>query len=186
MSNSQHWITRATVGCALAAALLAGVSACGSSTPGQGTAGADGAFQPNYGRHHLAGQLDATDSRLSERDERNDDSFFDSIAVDLHRGAEIQVWMRSSEVDPYLHLVGPDRLRVADHDDITEENHNAHLVYVAETEGRYEVIANSYGEGEVGEYTLEILTSRTPSGDPQSGNWPYQESETGNKRARHK
>jgi hypothetical protein len=88
-------------------------------------------------------------------------------------GDMLLIALDSVEFDPYLELVDPDGLIVADDDD-SGGDRNSEIVYELETTGYFTIIARAYGDVGEGEYALlleEVLVEPTPE--------PTEEPETG-------
>ncbi len=70
--------------------------------------------------------------------------------------------MESGEIDPYLHVFGPDDddAQRWQNDDRAGDDHNARIEETAPVGGTYTVWANSHREGETGHYSLRIQTER--------------------------
>jgi len=101
------------------------------------------------------GRLEAGDSTHP-----SDNSFFDEYSFKAGEGYTITVNMTSTEVDPYLHLRGPDGTDIQQHDDIEPgTNLNARITMAAPATGEYTVLANSAAQGETGAYTVTIQTT---------------------------
>jgi hypothetical protein len=79
-------------------------------------------------------------------------------------GDALQIALDSVEFDPYLELVDPDGLIVADDDD-SGGDRNSEIVYELEITGYFTIIARAYGDSGEGEYALsleEVLVEPTP------------------------
>lgn len=93
-----------------------------------------------------------------------DNSYFDAYTFTGRAGQRIDITMSSRQIDTYLILLDPDGRDVAQDDD-GGGGTNSRIVATLPADGTYTVFANSYGEGEVGNYTLQaaIATGQTPS-----------------------
>lgn len=98
---------------------------------------------------------------LEDGDETHPDdgSLYDSYEFEAGRGYTIRVEMRSTDVDSYLFLYGPDDDAIQD-DDGMGEGYDALIVYEAQNAGTWTVLANSSGPGDTGEYALRITTTK--------------------------
>lgn len=123
-------------------------------------------FGPSLVKESHAGELSESDSKLSDRDPENDDSYYDEYEFEAAEGMVITVSLNSDAFDAYLHLLGPDGRRLEDHDDIVEqENTNSRIRCLAPVAGTYSVIANSYDPGETGAYQVELETTKAEESD---------------------
>jgi S1-C subfamily serine protease len=84
-----------------------------------------------------------------------DRSYFNAYTFEGKAGQQIEIDMTSSEVDPYLILLGPDGQDLA-HDDDGGGGSNARLVTALPADGIYTVLANSYRAGETGHYNIRL------------------------------
>ena len=122
-------------------AFLAGVASAAKSAPGSLTLG-----QP------VTGSLDASDPKLP------DSSHFDQWTYAGRQGERIQITLESSEFDAYLILGqqnGGSIQSVAEDDDGAGET-NARITAELPADGTYLILANSYGDGATGAYTLRV------------------------------
>lgn len=92
----------------------------------------------------------------------NDNSFYDIYAFEGKAGQQVTIDMNSEEVDPYLILLDSHQNEIAQDDD-TGGQKNARIVATLPADGTYVVLANSYQEGEAGNYNLKLkaITLRT-------------------------
>ncbi len=94
-----------------------------------------------------------------------DGSFFNSYIFEGQAGQQIQIDMTSRDVDSYLILVGTDNSDFRLDDDDSGGNLNARIVATLPANGRYTILANSFGPEEEGSYTLRLSTvGGSPSG----------------------
>lgn len=122
-------------------ALLAGIAAGAKSSPTSLTLG-----QP------VSGSLDATDPKLP------DSSHYDRYTYSGRAGERIQITLESSAFDAYLVLGredGGDIESIQEDDDGAGET-NARITAELPADGTYLILANSYGEGATGAYTLRV------------------------------
>ncbi len=96
----------------------------------------------------------------------DDGSFFDRIILFLDQGETIRVAMNSSAVDAFLMIVDAGWTEALDGDDDSGVGTNALVDFSAPERNYYWVVANSFGGGETGNYSLTInpLTSSPPQG----------------------
>ena len=91
-----------------------------------------------------------------------DGTLYDVFAFETVAGASIVVTMSSDELQPYLHLMGPDGGQIA-HRGIPEgETGPAELVVVAPQTGEYRVYANGAEPAMRGRYELRIVVEAPP------------------------
>jgi len=89
-----------------------------------------------------------------------DGSLYDEYTFRAAEGMKIVITMDSTELDPYLILLGPDGNKVGENDDVAPpDDTNAKIEMVAPAAGTYRVIANTYEKGQLGAYTLRIQTA---------------------------
>ena len=122
-------------------AFLAGIASAAKSVPGSLSLG-----------QAVTGSLDATDPKLP------DSSHFDQWTYEGRQGERIQITLESSEFDAYLILArqsGGSMESVAEDDDGAGEA-NARITAELPADGTYMILANSYGEGATGAYTLRV------------------------------
>ena len=84
-----------------------------------------------------------------------DGSSYTAYTIDLEAGEELDLTMQSSDFDAYLHLED-DNGNIVGEDDDSAGGSNANLVLIAPTTATYRVIANTFSEGEYGEYVLAV------------------------------
>ncbi len=100
-----------------------------------------------------------------------DNSFFDAYSFEGRAGMRVDIQMNGRGLDPYLILIGPDGEEIGQDDD-SGGSYNARIQAVLPRDGSYLIIANSYGGGESGAYSLLARSSSnsnqvrrsTPSG----------------------
>jgi serine protease Do len=93
-----------------------------------------------------------------------DNSYFNAYTFEGRGGQQIIIDMKSTEIDPYLILLSPEGRDLAQDDD-SGGGTSARIVATLPSNGRYVVLANSYGAGELGNYDIRVGTSRaTPPG----------------------
>ncbi len=97
---------------------------------------------------------------LAEDDETlpDDGSYYDDYPVRAAAGMSISAKLSSYEFDPYVFILDKDSNKIAENDNISDEDRSALAEVTAPYEGVYYIVANSRSPGEVGQYTLEIKT----------------------------
>lgn len=95
------------------------------------------------------GALDSTDVVSTEG------PYADRLTFDATAGQRLRIEMTSSEIDSYLHLLGPDGSALTTNDDAM--GRDAAITFKAGAAGRYTVVATSYGrEKVVGPYRVAL------------------------------
>lgn len=96
-----------------------------------------------------------------------DNSYFDAYTFTGRAGQRVDITMSSRQIDAYLILLDPEGRDVAQDDD-SAGGTNSRIVATLPVSGTYTIFANSYGEGEVGAYNLQlaIADSRTATAAP--------------------
>lgn len=133
-------------------------------------------YQPGEtGAYQLVGSSGATSEPWQAGTLRNGDTtlssgeFFDSYPIQLRAGETVDLWLSSTEFDPYLILRGPDG-EVYENDDAGDGSLNSRIMETVTTGGTYSVIATSYQPGETGAYRLDsTVLDRTMANNRQSG-----------------
>lgn len=87
-----------------------------------------------------------------------DNSLFDAYTFEGKAGEQVSIEMSSGEINPYLILLSPTGAEVAQDDDSGGDK-NAKIIVQLPESGTYTLIANSYGGGESGAYSLTVQTA---------------------------
>jgi len=101
-----------------------------------------------------------------------DNSFFDLYTFEGKAGQQVTIDMKSSDIDSYLILLGPDQREISQDDDGGGQK-DAQIVATLPTDGTYTLLANSYEARQSGSYTLELKgsdPSQNPPPAPESKN----------------
>lgn len=93
---------------------------------------------------------------------QSDDSRYDEYSFEAPAGASIVVVMRSEELEPYLHLLGPDGAQLAHGGAPPGERGVAEVVLVAPRAAEYTVYANALEPAMRGHYELRIVVEPPP------------------------
>ena len=81
--------------------------------------------------------------------------YADRLTFDATAGQRLRIEMTSSDIDSYLHLLGPDGSAITTNDDAM--GRDAAITFKAGAAGRYTVVATSYGtEKHVGAYRVAL------------------------------
>lgn len=105
-------------------------------------------------------KLEATDNTLT------DESLFDRHSFVGAAGQSITVSLVSNDFDPYVILLDARNQKIGESDDISEDDINARLTVTLPEDGAYSVLANSYDDVGLGDYTITITS---PTSTPQPG-----------------
>ncbi|NEQ33022.1 MAG: tetratricopeptide repeat protein, partial [Leptolyngbya sp. SIO4C5] len=97
----------------------------------------------------ITGELNSDSAVLED-----DGSYYAVHSFEGEAGENIAISLSSEDFDAYLILQGPDGSTVAQDND-SGDGTNAYLVGALSESGTYQVIANTYNEGEVGQYELQ-------------------------------
>ncbi len=97
----------------------------------------------------VSGQLDNQSYLLG------DNTYFNVYEFSGRAGQRVSIEMASQQIDPYLILVGPDGEDI-DQDDDSAGGLNARIDVTLPQSGTYVVLANTYGPGEQGRYSLSV------------------------------
>ncbi len=111
----------------------------------------------------LTGTLSADSPRLAE-----DGSPYYAHFVDLKAGDEIDVTMMAADFDAYLHIWDAEGNSLVQDDD-SGGGLNARATMMVPTDGRYQIIANSFDDNATGDYTLMVRT-RSITAEIEAGN----------------
>lgn len=105
----------------------------------------------------IDGALSASSTILT-----SDDSYFDEYLFTVKKGMLIEANLQSDHFDTYLILVPPDGSKEPMNDDCIqgEPESGSCLSITSHIDGEWRIIANSFGPGETGAYTLEYKTSK--------------------------
>ena len=107
---------------------------------------------------------------LTEGDERFDEGmYFDVYEVPLRAGLELVVEMRSTEIDPYLLVVGPDDELVLDVDDSDGQGFDVLESFTTTADGVYLLVASSAFADETGSYDLRLRAAPGSRGTDAAG-----------------
>jgi S1-C subfamily serine protease len=111
----------------------------------------------------VQGKLDRSSGTLP-----SDNSYYNAYTFEGRAGQRIVIEMSSSDVDSYLILLSSDGEDIAQDDD-GGGGSNSRLELSLPKDGTYTILANSYGSGQMGNYSLRIAAAasnavdRTPS-----------------------
>ncbi len=97
-----------------------------------------------------------------------DNSFFDLYAFEGRAGQQVQIEMRSQQIDSFLILIDHNGNEVAQDDD-SGGGSNAKIAATLPADGTYLLMANSYQAGQAGSYSLKAEASSANAGN--SANW---------------
>jgi S1-C subfamily serine protease len=143
------------------------------------TPGGDGITQPpeaiSLNGAPIQGQLTPNSDILP-----SDSSYFNAYSFEGRAGQDVDIIMRSSQVDAYLILIAPDgTASIQDND--TGGGRDARITTTLPQDGTYTLLANTYGSGETGQYSLVATTDGSaPSGGSSSSTSGFLLQEEGN------
>ena len=83
----------------------------------------------------------------------NDGSSYDLWTLEVETWSEVEIWLESGDLDPYLIVTNENCGSIAENDD--DEGSNSRLA-LAMAPGVYFIFANSFAAGEVGDYVLSV------------------------------
>ena len=82
-------------------------------------------------------------------------TYYQVYTFEGRAGQQVTIEMNSNQIDPSLFLVSANKKKVIEqNDDISPTNFNARLVAILPEDGIYLVVANAYGRGESGKYSI--------------------------------
>jgi CHAT domain-containing protein/Tfp pilus assembly protein PilF len=94
-------------------------------------------------------RLDESSNRLED-----DKSYYNAHTFEGDAGQFVSIEMSSDEFDTYLILLDPNGNRIAQNDD--SDGTDSRITFELPAAGRYTILANSYGAGATGNYTLTV------------------------------
>ncbi|HEY9627745.1 MAG TPA: trypsin-like peptidase domain-containing protein [Coleofasciculaceae cyanobacterium] len=98
----------------------------------------------------IEGKLDRTSGTLS-----SDNSYYNAYTFEGRAGQRVVVEMSSSDLDSYLILLSADGTDLAQDDD-SGGGSNSKLEIALPADGTYTILANAYGSGQTGSYSLRV------------------------------
>ena len=98
----------------------------------------------------VAGAIASSDCPAS------DGSGYDLWQFSGHAGDTIAIDMRSTAFDPYLILLDPSDVPVAENDDLSAGSTDSRITFTLPSTGTWTIVANSTAAGGSGDYTLSI------------------------------
>lgn len=105
--------------------------------------------------HRFTGALETTDDRRSE-----DNSFQDTYNIRIDSGKTVTVSMKAvnGAFDTYLLVGSPDGEEIGQNDDCVTDapEQGSCVTFLATKSGNYQIMANSYEEGELGAYDVVV------------------------------
>ncbi|MGB0562491.1 MAG: hypothetical protein ACPGVO_11915 [Spirulinaceae cyanobacterium] len=101
--------------------------------------------------------IDGTLNSASEATE--DGSFFEVHVFSGRAGQQIEINLESTEFDPYLLLIDPERNLLEQHDDISPTNLNSRIQTTLPSNGLYAIVVNTAIPRQQGRYSLDMTTA---------------------------
>ena len=86
----------------------------------------------------------------------SDNSLYREYTFEGRSGQSVAISLESTDFDPYVVLLDPNRRLVAENDDASQTTNNAFLIVTLPATGRYRVIVNAYDASGRGRYTLTV------------------------------
>ena len=96
-----------------------------------------------------------------------DGSLYDEFAFETVAGASVVVTMRSTALEPYVHVIGPGGAQLAHGGPTADQPGVAELALVAPADGEYRVYANAAEPPMRGAYDLRIVVDPPPREAPE-------------------
>ena len=97
-----------------------------------------------------SGILDHQDNRLT------DNSLYDEYLFNGQQGQEITITLTSDDFDAYLLLIDNQGNKIAENDDIDQNNSNATIRIALPYTGQFRVIVNTYDQTGQGQYQMNV------------------------------
>lgn len=102
-----------------------------------------------------------------------DGSYFDQYTFEGVAGQLVKISMTSPDFDAYLILQDPYFDTLVHGDDLADGSTNAQIVLKIPYAGIYRILANTYNQGDTGQYTLSLAAGSVTEGTPQSASLRY-------------
>jgi Zn-dependent metalloprotease len=102
-----------------------------------------------------------------------DGSYFDQYTFEGVEGQLVKITMTSPDFDAYLILQDPYFDSVVHGDDLADGSTNAQVALKIPYAGTYRILANTYSQGDTGQYTLSLAAGSLTEGTPQSTSLRY-------------
>jgi Bacterial pre-peptidase C-terminal domain len=100
---------------------------------------------------------------------RSDGSLYDTYTFEGNAGQQVTINLYSSDFDPYLILNAPEGKKVGENDDRSQDNRDSELIMTLPITGTYTVVANSYTQGNGGNYQLMLRSTNVSTAISNSG-----------------
>ena len=108
----------------------------------------------------LTGTLDPFDEQLDSGE------YVDLFEQTFSTGVPVELWLRSTEFDVYLGVLGPDGAIVFEVDDTPGEGLNVRETFVPTQSGAHVLVVTSAFPGETGRYLLDVTVGVAAGADP--------------------
>jgi len=102
-----------------------------------------------------------------------DGSYYDHYAFEATAGQVVKITLTSSAFDAYLVLLDPYFNALVHGDDLADGSSDSQIVLKISYGGIYHIFANTYDQGETGQYTISLLGGSLSDGTPQSTSIAY-------------
>ncbi len=94
---------------------------------------------------------------LTPQDKRlTDNSLYDEYVFSAQQGQDITITLTSQDFDPYLLLIDNQGNKIAENDDIAQNNRNSVIRVALPYTGEYRVIVNAYDQTGQGRYQMSV------------------------------
>ncbi|WP_199246378.1 tetratricopeptide repeat protein [[Phormidium] sp. ETS-05] len=113
-----------------------------------------------------------------DRTLERDGSLYDMHIFSGKAGQTITITLESPDFDTYLILLDAEGNKLADNDDVAENNSNSTVTATLPADGDYAIIVNGYDANSRGNYTLTVTPTTAPQPNPQTNR-----ADTGNSEA---
>jgi len=90
------------------------------------------------------------------KDTKMKDSYCKVYTVKMTKGKAYKIDLNSPDFDTFLRLENSKGKEVAFNDDISQDDLNSRLIYVAPESGEFKIIATTFKGGDTGTFTLEM------------------------------
>lgn len=102
-----------------------------------------------------------------------DGSYFDQYTFEGVAGQLVKITLTSPDFDAYLILQDPYFDTLVHGDDLADGSTNAQVVLKIPYAGIYRILANTYSQGDTGQYTLSLSAGSLAGGTPQTTSLRY-------------
>lgn len=116
-----------------------------------------GQYELSVSNLSSSGYLLRENGTLSNQDNRlTDNSLYDEYLFSGQQGQEVTITLTSQEFDTYLLLINDQGDKIAENDDIAQDNSDSTIRMVLPYTGQYRVIVNAYDQAGQGQYQVNV------------------------------